>query len=60
MTKTKLVTLESKFGSGKAIKIKVPHAAEAPFHLTAAENVKLRRKARLIVGDYFKNVDVGY
>jgi hypothetical protein len=58
--KTKLVELESHYGSGFVVKIRVPFAAEPPFLITSAENERLRKKAKLITGDYFDDVEVGY
>ena len=58
--KTKTVSLKAKYGSGKIIKIKVPESATAPYLLTSKQNERLRVRAKLVMGDYFENVDVGY
>jgi hypothetical protein len=58
--KTHLVELTSRYGSGRPVKIRVPLEAEPPFQLSREENMRLRRKAKLITGDYFDDVDVGY
>ena len=58
--KTHLVELTSKYGSGTPVKIRVPLKAEPPFLVSREENMRLRKKAKLITGDYFENIAVGY